>query len=214
LVACWAGYLAWSFSVPTSRVRVLMFVAGMLIVEILHLRPAAPSKAFGAAAAVACVLALVFAYVIDVHRPWVAFLPELSAGQTMLPGIPNYHGPYKVIAHSLALGAFCYYCIASPRPFAGVFAGNLLRGYGSMSYSYYLIHGFALKALSVCVLVVYPLNGPNVALFVLLLPVAFAATLAASILLYVAIEKPFSLTPPRKFVAAPAQLPAAAGQVN
>jgi hypothetical protein len=46
------------------------------------------------------------------------------------------------------------------------------------------------------------------------MPLAFAATLAASILLYVSVERPFSVATPRKLAVAPAPLTAAAGQVN
>jgi peptidoglycan/LPS O-acetylase OafA/YrhL len=67
---------------------------------------------------------------------------------------------------------------------------------GDMSYSWYLIHGLALKGF---VFLVFPLltvvgfTGPSAAMFLGLLPFALLATLVASTLLYVGVEKPLSL---------------------
>ncbi|RYF05105.1 MAG: acyltransferase, partial [Oxalobacteraceae bacterium] len=85
---------------------------------------------------------------------------------------------------------FCLHCFVRPEGrLARVFTWTPLRRLGNMSYSYYLIHGLGLKA---AFMVLPPLSG---AMFLALLPVLFAWTLVPSVLLFLWVERPFSLAP-------------------
>jgi peptidoglycan/LPS O-acetylase OafA/YrhL len=66
-----------------------------------------------------------------------------------------------------------------------------------MSYSYYLIHGLTLKAIALVMLRVIPPASPtSTAAFWIGLPVFFFLTLASSTLLFILIEKRFSIFSP------------------
>jgi exopolysaccharide production protein ExoZ len=71
-----------------------------------------------------------------------------------------------------------------------------------MSYSYYLIHGLTLNSLFLVInrLLATP---PSEVLFWLLLPIAFTLTLLPSALLFLTVERPFSLKPNTKVTAQP-----------
>jgi exopolysaccharide production protein ExoZ len=69
-----------------------------------------------------------------------------------------------------------------------------LRWLGNMSYSYYLVHGFVVRIAMVLLARVLPLGMPDW-VFWCFMPVAYVATLLASSLLFVVVEKPFSLQP-------------------
>ena len=69
-----------------------------------------------------------------------------------------------------------------------------LRWLGNMSYSYYLLHGFVVRIAMVLLARVLPLGMPDW-VFWALMPVLYVATLLASSLLFVMVEKPVSLQP-------------------
>jgi peptidoglycan/LPS O-acetylase OafA/YrhL len=71
-----------------------------------------------------------------------------------------------------------------------------------MSYSYYLLHGLTLNGAFLALSKVLPPSGEQAALFCVLLPPMFALTLLPSAVLYLLIERPFSLAP-RKARGAP-----------
>lgn len=66
-----------------------------------------------------------------------------------------------------------------------------LRWVGNISYSYYLIHGLALKGFALVALTFLG-TAPNPLLFWSLLPVAFVGSLIAASVLYAWVENPFS----------------------
>ncbi|MFL5321141.1 MAG: acyltransferase family protein [Myxococcaceae bacterium] len=76
-----------------------------------------------------------------------------------------------------------------------------LRALGNMSYSYYLMHGLALKALAAVGLKLLGHSAPNPWVFWMLMPLCYAATLIPSAVLYAAVEKRFSMPPVRVDVA-------------
>ena len=69
-----------------------------------------------------------------------------------------------------------------------------LRWLGNMSYSYYLVHGFVVRIAMVMLAQVLPLGMPDW-VFWGFMPVLYVATLLASSLLFVIVEKPISLQP-------------------
>jgi len=62
-----------------------------------------------------------------------------------------------------------------------------------MSYSYYLVHGLALKAYFRLFDAIYPARADTSFLFWLLLPAMFSLTLVPSAILFLGIERRFSL---------------------
>lgn len=73
------------------------------------------------------------------------------------------------------------------------FATPLMRWYGNMSYSYYLIHGLTLKFLFLCYGFLHtPLQQDAWVFYALMIPF-FGVTLVVSAVLFVVIERPLSL---------------------
>lgn len=73
-----------------------------------------------------------------------------------------------------------------------------LRWLGNISYSYYLMHGLVLKAVFFLLAHIHAPRGSDGWMFWLLLPPVFAATLAGSLLLFLLVERPFSILPAMK----------------
>lgn len=72
---------------------------------------------------------------------------------------------------------------------------TLLRYFGNMSYSYYLIHGITLKCFFlVLATIIPPSHQWDIVLYLAFFPV-FALTWITSTMLFVLVEKPASLTP-------------------
>jgi peptidoglycan/LPS O-acetylase OafA/YrhL len=69
----------------------------------------------------------------------------------------------------------------------------VLRWLGNMSYSYYLLHGLALKASFLLLSKVIPPAQQFDALFWIALPVMFICTFIPSFLLFLFVEKPLSI---------------------
>ena len=68
-----------------------------------------------------------------------------------------------------------------------------IRWLGNMSYSYYLIHGLTLKA---CFMFLALIEAPYKqfdTIFWLAMPILFLATLISAFILFILVEKPFSL---------------------
>lgn len=162
-------------------VRLAMFIAGVLLFETLGARVKAPASAAGAAALAAGLA--------------VTLLP--------LPGSAGY-------AARIALQALCFFyaCHAmfggQRTPLAHAFSWTPMRWLGNMSYSYYLMHGLALKAGFLVVAgLVPPATDPWLVLAGLVGPM-FVLTLLPSALLFLWVERPLSLAPPAPRLAAAA----------
>lgn len=82
-------------------------------------------------------------------------------------------------------------------PLRALFSVTPLRWLGNMSYSYYLMHGLALKALSLAVARARPGWHPGGAGHWAFMPIAFAVTLISSAALFAAVERRFSQAPRR-----------------
>jgi exopolysaccharide production protein ExoZ len=75
-----------------------------------------------------------------------------------------------------------------------IFSNRYLRWLGNMSYAYYLIHGLTLKAAFMILAMLYPGQQTTSELFWLLLIPMFVFTLIPSSLLFIFVEKPYSLS--------------------
>lgn len=104
----------------------------------------------------------------------------------------------KVVMLFVCFFVLCYACIGNAEGWlARSFCWRPLRWLGNMSYSYYLIHGLALKAAGLALAFVVPFGERGALFFVLMLPAMFVCTLVPSALLFLSIERPLSLAPRR-----------------
>lgn len=154
--------------------RLLMFLSGILLYEACAAGPAGwqPSSRAG-------VLALLSALA-------VAVLPGAVAPLMVKLGVLF-----------LAFFVLCLACFKQPSgPLAAAFSWAPLRWLGNMSYSYYLIHGLALKFGFLVLAKLLPptaVAAGTVGLFWLGLPLMFALTLVSALLLFLVVERPLSL---------------------
>ena len=187
------SYLAYSFTVPTSHVRLLMFLSGVLLYETISSDACKGllRKGIGdvlAGAIFAASLVLVYALSSDT---WLTFIPR--TGNTVLPGVLSYEGPYKVIVLTLSCFPFVLFCIAGQGLLAHVFSWAPARYLGNMSYSFYLFHGATLNAFMLLLHHISKPDGNSPILFCAMFPVAFALSWLTSTMLFALVEKPISL---------------------
>jgi peptidoglycan/LPS O-acetylase OafA/YrhL len=177
LVAALGAGLLGACALHGGPLRLAMFVAGMLLYEAAGRLPA-PRGAVGLAALAAGLLG--------------CMMPALLALRTLLLGV--------------AFFALCLCCFGRPREWLGsAFGWTPLRWLGNMSYSYYLLHGLALKA-AFLALPAGP-HGP-LAAAALLAPM-FGWTLAPAAALFLAVERRYSLAP--RAPGAPTRIPRGPG---
>jgi peptidoglycan/LPS O-acetylase OafA/YrhL len=153
--------------------RLIMFVSGILLHEALEgRRVAVPGSAVALLALVTGVLT-------------VLVPAEGSTGYVLKVGI--LFG---------ALFAMCYSCFSQPAGWlARGFSWTPLRWLGNMSYSYFLLHGVALKACFLMLASWLPAAERGPWLVWALMPAVFALTLIPTGALYLAVERPFSFAP-------------------
>lgn len=162
------------FAVSGGPVRLLMFLAGILLFEAQHGSARPISAGLGAAA---CGFALVIA-----AMPGGAFL--------LTP---------KTVLIAAAFYLFCRAVMGGAKGcLVDAFSWTPMRWLGNMSYSYYLVHGLALKAGFLLLSKLLP-PTPNGAwlLPAALLPL-FGLTLLPSLALFLLVERPYSLVPAAK----------------
>jgi peptidoglycan/LPS O-acetylase OafA/YrhL len=196
--ALWASYVLYAFAVPQSQVRLLLFVSGILLYETvstnwLRARLTRKGEIF---AICTFLLTLGFVYLYDVRPAWFSFLPRMAAGRTVLPGVPTFQGPYKVIALSISCAVLALYSFEFEGLLKAAFSWSPLRYLGNMSYSYYLIHGLVLHAAAFVTYLIAPPSRPSIITFLVALPLGFAMTWIVSTALFLVVEKPFSLKRP------------------
>lgn len=175
VAAAIAGYCA----LYGGHVRLIMFVAGILLHEALR-KPQAAAPRSGYA------LALLVAALATTTMPYAG------------PGAFTV----KILILFAAFFTVCYACFQQPDAWlARGFCWAPLRWLGNMSYSYYLLHGLALKACFL-VLAMTVAHVQNEALFAAaMLPLMFLLTLLPSAALFLLVERPFSLAVPVKAAA-------------
>jgi exopolysaccharide production protein ExoZ len=174
-VAIAAALAAWC-AANGGPVRLIMFISGVVLFEAMNRFPAwSPSSAAG--------------------------LVALGVGllSTLLPWNGNAGIALKICILFVTFAVLCWVCFRTPLSWLPrTFSWTPLRWLGNMSYSYYLIHGLALKFgfLVLAKLVMPAAHGAW--LFWALLPPMFMLSLIPSALLFLCIERPFSLAPKRK----------------
>lgn len=150
--------------VPYTPYRMLPFFAGMLLFEVGDLKTTQALTALGLLA------------------PFTAFLakPVLH-----LPVFDSYLAAELLYTTTFFL--LCFACFRTGNMAYRLFSWAPLRWLGNISYSYYLTHGFAVTA---CMVLAAKFTSHLTMSFAV--PV-FAATLLPSTILYLWIEKPYSL---------------------
>jgi len=179
--------------------KIVMFAAGMIVWELRALRQE-PGRATQALAVAAALLSLPVAYAFS---DWSALSAALHLGDW---GVFIRQGWLAV-----ALPLVVYASYSGRGPLARFFSWQPMRWLGNMSYSYYLMHGPALKILVIVALRIAGGAGPS--FFWLAMPVMFVATIVPSFALYAAIERRFSLpsTAAPRYAASPARVNQNAG---
>src|SRR5262249_17048660 len=125
---------------------------------------------------------------LDLRQQWFAFLP----------GLNTHYGVYCAGLLSVSFGALTAYAFGFPGLIQAVCSWAPLRWLGNMSYSYYLIHGLTLKAVSLVLFRFFAPSGHSPILFSCMFGVGLLATLLSSTALFVLVEKPLSLSSGRK----------------
>jgi exopolysaccharide production protein ExoZ len=159
-----------------SHVRLIMFIGGIVLHEALA---SGRARAPGGLAAVAALAAGLLG----------TLLPMAGAGGYAL----------KVGILCASFFTLCLACFARPEAWLPrAFSWMPLRWLGNMSYSYYLVHGLALKAGFMVVAAVLPASELGPLFFWALMALMFALTLVPSALLFLLVERPLSLAPKRQ----------------
>lgn len=183
-------YTGYCFVGPYAHIHLIMFISGILLFEATYTygldRRVKARIDYG----VYLILALVFPlyYALSIHPELFPFLPQAR----ML------NENYRMI---LLFGSFWIFTLSSFSPgtlSSRIFSWTPLRWLGNISYSYYLIHGLTLKLIAVVMLRLVPAEA-SVAAFWIGLPVFFFLTLVSSTLLFILVERRFSIVvPPAK----------------
>lgn len=158
--------------VTGEHLRLVMFVSGIVLFEAMNShRVPTPNSVLGLLA-LACGL-------IGMLLPF-----EGSGGVV-----------FRVCNLSIAFLILCLTCFRNPSAWLPrIFSWRPLRWLGNMSYSYYLLHGVTLKAGFLALSIVLPVEGYGSWLFFVLLPPMFILTLISSSVLFILVERPFSLS--------------------
>jgi exopolysaccharide production protein ExoZ len=187
-IALWFGFaIAWlagNASGLVSHPRFVMFATGAILYELSAARWFVSRLGRHGEIPALCVFA--------VSLPSMYFLRRQFSAT---PGDGAFLGPVQVTI--LCVGFFCFvaYCTFFDGLLARAFSWTPLRWLGNMSYSYYLLHGITLNAVAFVVTRFYPPAGDQSLALLAGLPFAFAATVVASALLFLLVEKPLSLRP-------------------
>jgi exopolysaccharide production protein ExoZ len=153
-------------------IRLIMFISGMVLFEVIR---NTELRAPGSIGAIALILGLA-------GMLWPLAEP---AGET-----------FKVLLLFATFLVFGLACFRSPHAWLpAAFSWTPLRWLGNMSYSYYLLHGLVLKGGFMALSRLFPPTGDESALHWLLLLPMMALTLIPSAALFLLVERPFSLAP-------------------
>lgn len=164
--------------------RLVMFVGGIALYEIaVGMRVTARASLWadvlalaGAAVAIAC-------FTLLGHSRWMI-------DETPLGALPAF-SKFPLIA--AAFGFLVYRCLFASGPAERLFSRSPLRWLGNMSYSYYLMHSLGLHAFFLVLKKTGPAFDVGPGVYVAFLPAAFAASVLASLPVYLWVERPFSL---------------------
>jgi len=154
-----------------GHVRLAMFISGMLVFEVsTHGR-------------------------LPVRMEFLGFLGlVLGLACTVAQYTYGFSGQWKFATLALSFFLLCWTCFSLDGPTSRAFRWTPLRWLGNISYSYYLIHGLVLNAIFFLLPKLVAPTGNDLYVFTLGLPACFLATFLVATLLFLSVEKPFSLS--------------------
>jgi peptidoglycan/LPS O-acetylase OafA/YrhL len=159
----------WYFAVYEGHIRLLMFASGILLFETTEAKLIKKLPPIGLPALIIAITAVVLLNAYDANGWW------------------------KFALLYCLFFIFCLECFISSGMTAQVFSFPPMRWLGNMSYSYYLLHSLVLRFIFLILEKIYPAQHADSWLFWSLLPLAFFITLIPSAILFIFVEKPFSL---------------------
>lgn len=175
------GYAGWD-----DLIRLAMFLAGILVYEVLNGLGWRPTRRWEWLAVGGAALALAATTLFEVHSDGRAN----SAG--LLESAANTD---RVLVLFLGFGLLCLVAFRASGGLYRALTWTPLRWLGNMSYSFYLVHSLVLKALELVLGKVLPDGPVSPMVFGLICLFGFALAWIASTALYVLVERPFSLRP-------------------
>jgi peptidoglycan/LPS O-acetylase OafA/YrhL len=159
-------------SLVGGPVRLSMFVAGILVYELM-----AQDKNRSPSDAVTAVMTVCGLF---------AILLPLNSGLKM----------------AILFGTFfllCLTCFSRPRGvLSRIFMVTPMRWLGNMSYSYYLLHGLAIKVAALVLVAMLPGRGYGILFMLAMMVVLFVVSLVPTTVLFLLVERPFSLASPKR----------------
>jgi len=196
LSGCTAVFLASSMLSWVGHSRLALFLIGALLYDVVRSEglKARLNRLGEICSVLVFVLGMVAIYVVTTQL-------QLS--------IPM-RSVIRVVILCVSLFGFTLFCVAFNGLLRRMFCWTPIRWLGNMSYSYYLLHSLTLQA------VVLGLSRlitpePYPILFWAMMPVSLSATLVSSTILFLLVEKPFSLQPPGTRAKLRAEYPEVAG---
>ncbi len=187
-------YTAYCLVGSHPRSHLIMFISGILLFEAMHTYgfTERSTPRFDYLALLVLLLTFPFIYIVTERTDLLPFLRPVGEDKET----------YRVVILYISFGLFTLACFGSRSLLKRMFSWTPLRWLGNMSYSYYLIHGLTLKGLALVMLRLIPPSSISPLAFWIALPVFFFLTLVSSTLLFIFVEKRFSILSP---AAAPAQ---------
>jgi exopolysaccharide production protein ExoZ len=181
---CGLIFLSFSWFLPHPHLRLMMFVAGILLYEVLQ-SAGVPQGLSGAGEVLSTLLLAASFITIYVSREHVDLRSSLDSAYA--------RQLLWVLLFGVSFFCLTMYSFGRNGFMGTMFSWAPLRWLGNMSYSYYLIHGLTLNGVVLVAHGAVAADGHAPALFWILMPPSFLATVVASTLLFVGLEKPFSL---------------------
>jgi exopolysaccharide production protein ExoZ len=183
------SYLGFCFLGFYPRPRLVMFVAGILLYDLFRLVPIRQSIMrfvdWGGVAVLIATFGVIY---------YISLSPSFLRN---LPRFVEYSWTYREIALFIGFFVFVFCCLKATGILRNIFSWTPLRWLGNMSYSYYLIHGLTLKASALLAgsLLIRMKDTPLA--FWVALPVCLFLSMVTSTILFVLVEKRFSLSKPK-----------------
>lgn len=166
LVALHVSYCA----IYGGHIRLIMFVSGIILFETIDNSLLRHNKV------ILGYLSILLSFIVPV-----------------MPVNGNMGDIFRAVLLFLLFYEICYQCFVNPdSSFSKIYTWTPIRWLGNISYSYYLIHGVALKA-AFLIFSKFHIYELDIISYLGLMSVMFALSIIPAILLYVFVEKPFSL---------------------
>ena len=186
--------VVYCLTVDSSHVRLLMFIVGILLFEAMQ--SSAIKQLLGRCGEILSIVIFVGSlgviYASHIHQSSFTFLPGHQTADAVLDLQMNQNG-FRILALSTSCFLLCLYSFAYDGILKWILSWNLLRFWGNMSYSYYLIHGLTLKALALVLSRLTAQSSDHSAiLFWSALLLGLLSTWVTSTVLFGLVEKPIS----------------------